>query len=440
MRRTMSSTTMNLKKLIAALGATCLALASIAAAETIVITNGKLHLTGSAGTIENGGLVITDGRITSVGRNIAIPQDARVIDAQGAPITPGFFAVLSGLGLEEISLNDEANNTGVQDDFPISAALDARDALNPDSSIIPISRAGGVTRAYVTTGPSGKLLGGCGAIISLSGRADPVTTGCAGQMVAMGYSGARRTGDNKAAAFATLRLYIEEASRYARNPTAYRDGGSDTGLTYADLAAFAPAAKGDMPMLIEVESAPDIRRLIKLKEQFGLDLILVSAREAWRVGKELAAADIPVILNPMDNLPQRFEAMGATLENAARLHEAGVTIAFFDSDIGYTHNVRLLPQLAGNAVANGLPYDAALAAISTGPAKIWSLDQQLGSLTAGKLADIVIWDGDPLELSSRPVAIFINGEQMSLDNRQSKLADRYKDLTRGDLPPAYKGR
>ncbi len=429
-----------LRKLFVAGFAGATAMISTALAETIVIENAEIHLTGQAGKIENGTIVMEDGRITAVGRLVNKPSGARVIDAKSAPVTPGFFAALSGVGLEEISLNGEGNDTRTDNDFPFSAALDARDALNPDSTIIPISRAGGVTRAYVTTAPSGKLLGGCGSVIDLSGTQEPVMAGCLAQNVVMGYDGARRAGDNKAGAFAKLRLYINEALRYARSPAAFRDSGTDSDLKYLDLAAFAPVARGELPMLVHVESAPDIRRLIKLKKEFGLKLILVSAREAWRVAPELAAEDIPVILNPMDNLPARFEAMGATLENAARLHEAGVTIAFFDSDIGYTHNVRLLPQLAGNAVANGLPYEAALAAISTNPAKIWGLEAQLGTIEPGKIGDLVIWDGDPLELSSRPVAVFINGQQTSLENRQSKLAERYKDLSKGDLPIAYRGR
>ena len=250
---------------------------------------------------------------------------------------------------------------------------------------------------------------------------------------------ARRAGDNKAGAMAMLRSYLNEALVYAQSPEDYRFMVAANELTQMDLKALAPYARGQKPMLVEVESAPDILRLLKIKKQYGLDLILYSASEAWRVADEIAAADVPVIINPHDNLPVRFEAMAATLENAGRLQRAGVTVAFYDSGIGYTHSLFTLPQLAGSAVANGMPYEAAIAAITLNPAKIWGLENQLGTLQASKIADIVVWSGDPLELSSYPVAVLVNGKVTSLENRQTALAKRYKDLSRGDMPTAYRG-
>ena len=192
-------------------------------------------------------------------------------------------------------------------------------------------------------------------------------------------------------------------------------------------------------MLIHVNSAPDIRSALKIANEYNLDIILVGAKEAWRVAVDIAAANVPVILNPTDNLPSGFEAMAATLSNAERLAAAGVTIAFYDSGIGYTHNTRSLPQLAGIAVANGLDYDTAIAAITANPAKIWGLGDKMGTLARGKRADIVVWNGDPLELASRPIAVIIDGKLSDLDNRQAALARRYKDLSRKDLPRSYMG-
>lgn len=432
---------MLIKPLLATAAAAISAL-GMAMAQTIAITNAELHLTGpstSPRTIPSGTVLIEDGLIRAVGPNITVPAGATEIDAGGAPVTPGFFAALSAIGIEELSLNNEGNDRSGGGDLMISASLNAEDALNTDSAIIPISRAGGVTRAYVTPDPGDKLFGGCGLVIDLTGSADPVTERCIAQNVAMGYAGARRTGDTKTGAMAMLRHYLNEVRVYDESPADYRFAQRGTDLTIQDLDALVPYVRGEKPLLVSVASAPDIRRLLQLKEDYGLEIILFGADEAWRVADELAAADVPVIIYPMSNLPGSFETLGSTLSNAARLEEAGVTVAFFDYDIGYTHNVRLLPQLAGNAVANGMTYQGALAAIATNPAIIYGVDDRLGTLQAGKIADVVVWDGDPLEVTSRPSTVIINGEIQSLENRQSILAERYRDLSRGDLPHAYRG-
>ncbi len=165
----------------------------------------------------------------------------------------------------------------------------------------------------------------------------------------------------------------------------------------------------------------------------------MGASEGWRAAASLAAANIPVIVDPLANLPAQFEDLRSTLENTARLHAAGVEIAFFDPQGFGAHNLRLLTQQAGNAVAEGLPYDAAIAALTLNPARMFGLDAQLGSLEPGKIADVVIWDGDPLEVTTRPEAVFIDGVRQDLGNRQQMLMQRYRDLSRGDLPHAYRG-
>ncbi len=426
-------------KTCVAIAAFAVAVLTPASAQPIAIINAELHLAGSANnprTIQNGSLVIDNGRIVSVGANVVAPANAQVIDAKGQPVTPGLFAPVSGVGLVEISLNSEATERSADDDFPLSAALDAEDALNTDSSIIAISRTAGLTRAYVAPTTGGKLFGGCGTVIDFSGSADPVTKSCVGQSVSLGFSGSTVAGGTKTGMMSLFRIYLEEATVYAKDPAEYRYMAAASDLSQADLKALMPFVRGEKPMFVEVHSAPDIRRLIKLQDDLGLELVLVGASEAWRVATELARADIPVIINPTDNLPRRFETMAATLENAARLEAAGVTVSFFDDDV---HNVRLLPQLAGNAVANGMSHQGALAAITLNSAKILGLENQLGTLQAGKIADIVVWDGDPLELSTRPVSVIINGKVMSLENRQTVLARRYRELSRGDKPHAYRG-
>jgi imidazolonepropionase-like amidohydrolase len=184
---------------------------------------------------------------------------------------------------------------------------------------------------------------------------------------------------------------------------------------------------------VAVDRAADLRTALALRREFPLRLILAGAAEGWMVAHELAQAGVAVLVNPMTNLPERFEALGATLENAARLAAAGVTVAFMTGD---AHNARNLKQGAGNAVAYGLPWDAALRAMTVVPAQIWGLADRLGSLEPGKEADVVVWDGDPLEVTTFADHVLIGGVEMPMTTRQTLLRDRYRRLD-GELPPAY---
>lgn len=414
--------------------------AASASAQTTAIMNGEVH-TAAGGVIENGDVIITNGRITQVGADLTAPAGATVIDAEGKVVTPGIFAPLSTIGLSEINLDAEANDAGPQREvgFPLGAALDAVDAYNPTSIVIPINRAGGVTRALSAPQAGDSLFGGRAAVIDMSGRTNSVTKRQAAQILEMGYSGATRAGDTRMGAWALLREYLDEARSYAANPNDYVRRPRDGRFAVSDLRALGPVIAGDQPLIVSVNGAKDIRNLIRLKNIYNLDVIIAGGSEAWREAEALATADIPVILDPLFNLPAQFEDLGATLENAARLNEAGVKISFYNPPGFGAHNLRLLTQQAGNAVANGLPHDAAIAALTINPAEMFDLDGQLGSLEAGKIADVVIWEGDPLELDTQPEAVFINGQRQDLGNRQQMLSDRYRDLSRGDLPHAYRG-
>ncbi|MFN3959713.1 MAG: amidohydrolase family protein [Parvularculaceae bacterium] len=411
-----------------------------AANDTLIVQNARLYTMADAngGLIENADVIVRGGVIVAVGQDVAAPEGARAYDAKGRIVTPGIFAPWSQLGLVEIGLDQESNDSSPEGDYPHSAALDAADAFNPASTLIAINRAGGVTRAATAPEPGAKLFGGQGAIVSLSGAAESVTRERALQSVAMGYAGAARSGDTRMGAWADFREAIEEARAYAANPGGYALRPRMTGLSLNDLAALAPAARGAQPLVVAANGAADLRMLIKTKARYGLNVIVLGGTEAHLVAKELAAAQIPVILNPILNLPEQFEDLAATQANAARLHAAGVTIAFYDPPSG-SHNLRLLPQLAGNAVANGLPYAAALAALTINPARIYGVAARHGSVEVGKVGDLVVWSGDPLETSSRPDAVFIDGRATSLTTRQTRLRDRYRDLSRGDLPHAYRG-
>lgn len=413
---------------------------SLASAQTVAIQNARVYtMTGAnAGRIDNGDVIIRDGVIAGVGQDLTPPEGATIINAEGRIVTPGLFAPWSQIGLVELSLDEEANDSSTSSDFPLSAGLDAADAFNPMSSVIAINRAGGVTRAVSAPEPGAKMFGGQGAVVDLSGRADSIFRAGVAQSVAMGAAGIDYNGGTRLGNWAALRDALDEAKAYAANPGAYLMRPREGGLSIGDLKALGPVARGAQPLVVAVNSATDIRTLIKLKAQYGLNAVILGGMEAHLVAREIAAANIPVILNPMRNLPSQFEDLSATLANAAKLNAAGVMIAFYDPPSG-THNLRLLPQLAGNAVASGLPYEAALAALTINPARIYGVSDRLGSLEIGKAGDVVIWDGDPLETSTRPIAVLIDGRVTSLKNRQTMLRDRYKDLSRGELPPAYRG-
>ncbi len=428
-----------LSKLIVA-SASAAACFAAAAAQTVAIQNARVFTMAgaNAGRIDNGDVIIRNGVIAAIGQDLTPPEGATVINADGRIVTPGLFAPWSQIGLVEIDLDDEANDSTTDDGYNVSAALDAADAFNPSSTLIAISRAGGVTRAVAAPTPGGKMFGGQGAIVDLSGRASSIVRPLAVQSVAMGSAGAQFNGGTRLAAWAALRDALDQARAYAANPSAYVMRSRPDGLSIGDLEALGAVARGAQPLVVSVNSVTDIRTLIKLKAEYGVNAIVLGGTEAHLVARELAAAAIPVILNPMRNLPSQFENLAATQSNAGRLAAAGVIIAFYDPPSG-THNLRLLPQLAGNAVANGLPYEAALAALTINPARIYAAADRYGSLEIGKAGDVVVWDGDPLETSTRPIAVLIDGRVTSLRNRQTALRDRYRDLERGDLPIAYRG-
>ncbi len=431
MRNIMKKSTM---KPLAVLASASAALLSAAAAQTVAIMDGTVH-TVSGDIIEEGDVVIRDGRIAQVGADLTPPAGAQVIDASGKVVTPGLFGAYSSIGLVEIGAVEDANDSGPAEGFALGAALNVIDAFNPSSVVIPVNRAGGVTRALSAPAAGDSLFAGKAAVVDLSGRTNSVTRADTAQIAVMGEAGAGRKGGTRMGAWAVLREYLDEARSYAANPNDYVRRPHESRFALSDLKALGPVVEGAQPLIVQVNSANDIRTLIRLKNTYRLKVIIVGGTEAWRVGSELATAGVPVIIDGMANLPVQFEDIDATLKNAARLHQAGVDISFYEG----AHNLRLIRQHAGNAVAEGLPHEAGLRALTLAPAEMFGVGDELGSLEAGKLADVVIWDGDPLEVTTKPEAVFINGRRQDLENRQHMLMRRYRDLSRGDLPHAYRG-
>jgi imidazolonepropionase-like amidohydrolase len=427
-----------MKKLIVLLAA--LTMTSYAHAENIAIVGGEVHTMTSQGVIENGTVLLSDGLIDSVLANGDVPDGYRVIDASGKVITPGFIGALTSLGLVEVSSSSGVVDASIEI-TPISktgAALDVQYAINPDSSLIAITRLEGITSAATTLNRSDYLFGGQGAVINLEGhRLDgnsanasefksgqtPVLKSGAFMTVDAGSDGAELSGGSRASLWVMLDKVFEEAKQASDNLSPEKSWyGINSRL---DVAALKRVVAGDMPLFMRADRAADIRQVIAFKDRHSsINVVLVHGVEAWRVAKELAGANIPVIIDPEYNLPGGFDQMGATLTNAARLYEAGVEIA-----IGMdTHNIRLAAQHAGNAVANGLPHETGLASLTSVPAKILGLEKEVGSLRQGARADVVIWSGDPLEVTEAAESIFIGGKAIKMESRQTKLRDRYMSL------------
>ena len=419
-------------------------LATSANAATIAITGGTVLTAVGETSIANGTVIIRDGRITAVGAGLLVPAGATVIDATGKFVTPGLITAMSTLGIVEVEGVRQTNDASARS-TPFSAAIDVAPAINPMSPPIAINRLGGVTRAVVGPEISNEIFGGQGAIISLAASGDIVMAKRAFQFIEMGEDGARAAGGSRPAAWLNLRNGFAEAQRFARNPAAFDSGrDKDSLIKRLDAEALVPVVEGRVPAVVHAERASDISAVLALRAEFPrLHLILIGAREGWMVADKIAAARVPVVTLSLFDLPDSFETLASTRSNVGRLVAAGVTVGFgiFGGDSG--SQPRNLPYFAGNAVAQaavpggvGLTRGQALAAITRAPAQIFGL-ADLGTLEAGKRGDVVVWDGDPLELTSAPTAVFIDGVAQPMQSRQLQLRDRYRDLAPAALPKAY---
>ncbi|MFQ5535242.1 MAG: amidohydrolase family protein [Sphingomonadales bacterium] len=428
-------------RLITALGAAfAIVSAFTARAEVTALTGATVHTAGSAGVIENATVLIEDGRIRAVGANVAVPVGAITVDAAGKVITPGLIDSYSRLGLVEISAAHQSVDYRLKD-YEVGPAFSVFYGVNPDSTVIPVSRIEGITRSVVAPAASVDMYAGQGASIHLGNGENLVINPSVAVFASLG--GSRHTGGSRAAALARLKQSLEEARHYDAHRKAYERGEHREYLYgRADLEALVPVVKGKKPLAVVVNRSSDILHVLAIAREMSVKLVLIGATEGWRVAPRIAAAGVPVILSPTQNLPESFDGLAATLENAAKLHAAGVTIAIGSEAGGFsgggTHNARAITQLAGVAVAYGLPWDAALKALTVNGAKIWGLDRGYGTIETGKDADIVVWTGDPLELDSRPVHVFIRGELIELTSRQTRLRDRYMNLRKAQPPFAYR--
>lgn len=440
--------------------------ASPAAAQDVAITNATVVTGDGSEPVEGGTVVVRGGKVVAAGTGVSVPANVQTIDAGGAYVTPGLFATVTAIGIWDVAAVSESNDTGARNS-PFSAALDTAPVVNPNNQHIKIHRAAGITRAATTTTPSASIFAGQGAIIDLDSDGDPIVRARAFQMVDLGEGGARQAGGSRAAAHALFRNALREAGSYgdaARIPGSgssrpdvrtgddvpvdprlsgrETDRAGDVLLTRFDAAALVPVVRGEQKLYVAVERASDIRSVLALKDEFPrLDMVLLGVSEGWLVASEIAAAGVPVIADGLDDLPQSFDQLAATQSNVGRMAKAGVKVAI---NASAAENPRRIAQYAGNLVAlgkvpgaDGLSWGEAFATISSVPASISGLDGRAGVLAPGAMGDVVIWDGDPLELGSVPTRVFIDGVEQPLDNHQTRLRDRYRDLDESDLPKAY---
>ncbi len=415
------------------------------AQERIAITGGKV-ITNTGAPIEGGTVLLNDGVVVGVQAGTAVPAGYRQIDATGKWVTPGIIAGISQIGTSEVSGDDSANDQSARTAAG-SAALLLETALNPNETSIPVSRQEGVTAAVVGPAPGRTLFAGQGFVLSLAeGRSVPLKSR-AFQYVSYGERGASLAGGSRPSAWNELTNALEEAQRVQRGLAfPMRDQHMDLRVTRDDAEALTLVLRSAQPLLVRVDRASDIRQVLKLPTMYpGLRLVLVSANEGWMVANEIARAGVPVITLGMQNRPETFEALGATMSNVGRLVAAGVKVALGTPNQDVSFQPRNLPHYAGNLVAQGrlpgavgLSWEQAFASVTRAPAEIFGLPGQ-GVLKQGSPADVVVWSGDPLELSTQVEAVFISGVPQALESRQTRLAQRYlPGRERTELPEAYR--
>lgn len=436
-------------------------------AQDIAITNATVATGDGSEPIRGATVVVRGGKVVAAGPGVSVPAGVQAVDGTGKWVTPGLFAAMTALGLNDAGGVEESDDSGSRGS-PFGAALDVAPALNPASQHVAVARGGGVTRASVFAQPTSSIFGGQGAVVDLGDDPRMVVRPRAFQLVVLGEAAARIAGGSRVSAHAVLRNALREARQYGTDPRiaatrrapdielgddipvdprlidspALRE---DVLLTRFDAAALVPVVSGAQPLYVNVERASDIRAVLALKSEFPrLRLVIVGASEGWLVGREIAAAGVPVIANAMNDLPSSFEQMAATQSNVGRLVRAGVKVAIGGLAGTTGDQPKNLPQFAGNMVAltkvpgaTGLSWGEAFAAITSVPAEISGQGGRAGVLKPGAAGDLVIWDGDPLEVTSAAERVFIDGVEQPRDDHQRGLANRYRDLDTSDLPKAY---
>jgi imidazolonepropionase-like amidohydrolase len=398
-------------------------------AQVVAIVNGTVY-PASGPEIPNGTVVIRDGKIAAVGAGISVPDGATRIDATGRWVTPGFVDAASSLGLVEVGGVADTRDISARGHDGIAAAFNAIDGLNANSPMIPLARAGGVTSAVVM--PQGGLVAGQASWFDLaSGTARSLVVrssiGMAADIGDPRMAGTTARGET----VARLRALLDDALAYDRQSSAY-NANRLRPLTASrpDLAALGPVLHRQELLVLHADRADDIENALQLARDYRLRIAIAGASEAWKVATDVAAARVPVLTGALHNVPSTFSTLDVRPDNAALLRRAGVSVVLIgnSSEDQGPFNVRNIRQDAGAAVANGMPWDQALAAITTVPATVFGLQDRVGALRPGYEANVVVWSGDPFELSTRAEHVFVRGVEHTEPTREDLLTQRYRTL------------
>lgn len=397
--------------------------------ETYAIRNAKI-VTVTGPVIEMGTVVISNGKITAVGANVSVPSNAKVIDGAGLSVYPGMIDSGTTLGLEEIgSVAGSADTSEIGDN---NANVHVDVALHPDSSHIAVTRVNGITTAL--TAPEGGTISGRSALINLDGWVprDMVLK----SPVAMHMNWPGRQGFGQQQSISELRReqdrQVESVRKILRDAIAYGDAkdarAKDPKLPRQDvdlkLEALIPVVRGQMPVVISANAERDIKNAIAFADEMKLKIIISSGIEAYKLADQLKAKNIPVLVGPVLRMPNREDdPYDAAFTNAGLLSKAGVKIAFQTGDSAH---VRDLPYHAGMAAAFGLSKEEALKAVTIYPAEIFGVADRIGSIEQGKIANLIVTTGDPLEILTQVRYLFINGRQIPLTSRHTELYEKYK--------------
>ena len=403
--------------------AVVLFLSTSALAQDLLISQGTLHVGDGSTVIENTDILITDGRIAKIAPRIPTNKMIQVIHAEGRHLTPALFAGLTASGLTDVEAVSESVDSGYSDLFTglMHPEIDVRKAYNPLTSVIPVTRIEGFGYTLLAASQSDMGIAGQGGLVRFDGGFSSFE---GRDVIYVDLSGhaAHHFGGSRAAQWQLIEQAFTESK--------IKDADYLELLSVAGAKALGNVKKEGI-FVFRVNRATDIHRLINFAQEQKISAVVHGGREAWIVAKQLAEAEIPVVLNALDNLPADFDSLGARLDNAELLHQAGVKVMFSS---GETHNARKVRQVAGNAVANGLPHSIGIQAMTSLPALIFGGEAR--QAIEGAIADLVVWSGDPLDVNSIAEAVVIGGIPDTMTSRQTKLRDRYLPESTA-LPRSY---
>ena len=400
------------------------------AAQTIAITGGKVYPV-SGPPIENGTVIITNGRIVAVGANVSVPAGAQRIDATGKIVTPGFVNSSTQLGVQEVSQVSDTRDMSARGKDNIAAAFTVWEGLNPNSVNLAPARKEGVTTFVVM--PTGGLVAGQAALVDVvPGTTTDMIIRAPVAMIAEIGDPQQAGVNSRGELIVKLRELLDDTRFFQTHRDAFdRAQTRPFAASRLDLQAMIPVIEGRLPLVITVDRASDIDAAMRLARDYNVKLIIGGGAEAWMMADKLAAAKIPVLTGAMNNIPAGFAALGQRQENAALLRKAGVQVALIGNAGGgdeEAFNVRNLKQEAGNAVAYGMTWDDALRAVTLAPAQVFGVADRVGSLQPGREGNVVVWSGDPFEFTTRVEHVFIRGREYTDKTRQDMLMGRYKTL------------